>query len=354
MAADLTRQRDIESIAHRDLAPLENLDPFGEDFDPRLDRRPAYIGDLGGDLDPLADVHRPQKDHRVDRCGRNLPLAGVPQGGNSTALVRKLQYDAAVQRVKRVGLTGLGDDRQAHARVRRRLWGWVLNCEHAKPPFLAPSLSCQTGPMLPGFQRGRVVGLPIVERRPPLVLENVGAMLEDQFIELIDPLVRGGGSVLEVGEEFREPPLSVLRYYRRRVPLNWVPIFGEAHSVVAVVRQPVDIDSSQAAQSRLLTRLAMAVNGRFPPWRGLVIGLTTLVLTPEPIEPADDGMLREVLGVKLGRMRVVPFGLIRVNLGQEAIALAVNSGPDELFTEPTVLADALCEKFRRYVPLMEG
>jgi hypothetical protein len=179
-------------------------------------------------------------------------------------------------------------------------------------------------------------------------------MLEDQFIELIDPIVRAGGSVLEVGEEFGEPPLSVLRYYRRHVSLNWVPIVGEAHSVVAVVRQPVDIDGTKAAQTRLLTRLAMATNGRFPPWRGLVIGLTALILTPEPIEPADDAMLREVLAVKLGRMRVVPFGLMRVNLGQEAIALAVNSSPDELFTEPTLLADALCEQFRRYVPLIEG
>jgi hypothetical protein len=179
-------------------------------------------------------------------------------------------------------------------------------------------------------------------------------MLEDQFIELIDPLLRSAGSVFEAGEEFREPPLSVLRYYRRRVSLNWVPVFGEAHSIVAVVRQPVDIDRSQAAQIRFLTRLAMAANGRFPPWRGLVIGLTALVLTPEPIEPADDAMLRDVLGVKLGRMRVVPFGLIRVNLGQEAIALAVNSSPDELFTEPTLLGDALCEQFRRFVPLMEG
>jgi len=179
-------------------------------------------------------------------------------------------------------------------------------------------------------------------------------MLEDQFIELIDPLLRGRGSVLEAGEEFREPPLAVLRYYRRRVSVNWVPIFGEAQSVVAIVRQPVDIDGTKAGQTRLLTRLAMAANGRFPPWRGLAIGLTALVLTPEPIEPADDTALREALAVKLGRMRVVPFGLIRVNLGQEAISLAVNSSPDELFTEPTLLADELCGQFRRYVPLVEG
>ena len=42
----------------------------------------------------------------------------------------------------------------------------------------------------------------------------------------------------------------------------------------------------------------MAANGRFPPWNGLVIGLTAIVLTPEPIAPGDDAMLRQVLDVK--------------------------------------------------------
>ena len=93
-------------------------------------------------------------------------------------------------------------------------------------------------------------------------------MLIDQFNELIDPVIRAGGSVLEIGEEFREPPLDVLRYYRRPVSMNWVPIFGKAHSVVALVQQPVDIDGSKAGQERVLTRLAMAVNGRFPPGGG--------------------------------------------------------------------------------------
>ena len=119
----------------------------------------------------------------------------------------------------------------------------------------------------------------------------------------------------------------MLRYYRRAVRLSRIPIFGKSHSVVMVVRQPVDIDGSRAAYERFLIRVAMAANGRFPPWRGLVIGLTALVLTPEPIGPGDDAMLREVLGIKLRRMRVVPFGLIRVNLGQEAIALAINNEP---------------------------
>jgi hypothetical protein len=184
--------------------------------------------------------------------------------------------------------------------------------------------------------------------------ENAQAMLEDQFIELIEPITRKAGLVLEDGEEYRDPPLDVLRYYRRAVRLSWVPIFGKALSVVAVVRQAVDIEGSKAGYERLITRLAMAVNGRFPPWKGAVVGLTAVVLTPEPIGPGDDGMLREVIAVRLRRMRVVPFALIRINLGQEAMALALISSPDSLFTEPVLLADALCDQFRRYVPLIEG
>jgi hypothetical protein len=178
-------------------------------------------------------------------------------------------------------------------------------------------------------------------------------MLEDRLIELIEPVLREIGSVLEPGEEFRQPPLEVLRYYRRKVRMSRVPILGRALGVVMVVRQPVDVDGSRVGYQRLLARLAMAANGRFPPWRGLVIGLTAIVLTPEPIGPGDDAMLRQVLDMKLRRMRVVPFGLIRINLGQEAIALAINSSPDELFPEPGRLADVLCEHFRRYVPLID-
>ncbi len=178
-------------------------------------------------------------------------------------------------------------------------------------------------------------------------------MIEDQFIELIEPLLQAGAAVREEGEEFREPPLEVLRYYRRAVRLSRIPIIGSALSVVMVVRQPVDIDGSRTGYERLLTRLGMAVNGRFPPWRGLVIGLTALVLTPEPIGSGDEAMLREVVGIKLRRMRVVPFGLMRVNLGQKAIALALNTSPDALFTESGRLADALCDRFGRFVPLLE-
>jgi hypothetical protein len=178
-------------------------------------------------------------------------------------------------------------------------------------------------------------------------------MLEDRFIELIEPALRELGSVREAGEAFREPPLDVLGYYPRRVRLSRVPLFGRALGLVMVVRQPVDIEGSQGGYQRLMTRLAMAANGRFPPWQGLVVGLTAVVLTPEPIAPGDDAMLRQVLDTKLRRMRVVPFGLLRVNLGQEALALAINASPDDLFAEPPHLADVLCEHLRRYVPLME-
>jgi hypothetical protein len=178
-------------------------------------------------------------------------------------------------------------------------------------------------------------------------------MLEDQFIDLIEPVLRELGSVREAGESFREPPLDVLGYYPRKVRIGRVPLLGRALGVVMIVRQPVDVEGTQDGYHRLLTRLAMAANGRFPPWQGLVIGLTVVVLTPEPIAPGDDAMLRQVLDTKLRRMRAVPFGLLRVNLGQEALALAVNSSPDGIFPEPTRLADLLCEHLRRFVPLIE-
>ena len=40
------------------------------------------------------------------------------------------------------------------------------------------------------------------------------AVIEDQFIDLIEPLLQQAGS-FQGGEEFRQPPLDVLRYYRR-------------------------------------------------------------------------------------------------------------------------------------------
>jgi hypothetical protein len=182
-------------------------------------------------------------------------------------------------------------------------------------------------------------------------------MIEDDFFAIIDPVLRESGSIPELGEEYATPPLDVLRYYRRPVRLHWLPVLGRGMSIVAIARQPLDVGLSTADYRRFLTRVAMAVNGRFPPLRGrafhgLAIGLTTLVLTPEPIGPEDDAVLTTVLEPG-GRTRVIPFGVIRINLGQEAISFALASSPDRLFPEPILLADALTPRFRRFVTLLE-
>jgi hypothetical protein len=177
-------------------------------------------------------------------------------------------------------------------------------------------------------------------------------MLEDQFIDRIEPVLRDLGAAREVGESFSSPPLDVLVYYARRARLGRLPILGRALGGTAVVRQPIDVDGSASGYHRLLMRLAMAVNGRFPPRQGLVVGLTAIVLTPEPIAPGDDAMLRQALDMRLRRLRVVPFGLFRVNLGQEALALALNTSPGDVFPESARLADLLCNELRRYVPLI--
>jgi hypothetical protein len=197
-------------------------------------------------------------------------------------------------------------------------------------------------------------------------------MLEERLFETIDPVLRATGAVLEAGEDYRTPPLEVLRYYYRPVRLHWVPLLGRASSVVAVVRQPLDIGFRPDTYHTFLTRLTWAVNGRFPPWTprwprpwmrgrnraasgGLVIGLTTVVLTPEPIGPDDDRSLGEVLSgltARRTRTRAVQLGVLRVNLGQEALAFALAPGPAGLFNEPEALADTLSVHFRRYVPLV--
>jgi hypothetical protein len=97
----------------------------------------------------------------------------------------------------------------------------------------------------------------------------------------------------------------------------------------------------------------MAASSRYPPWKGLTVGLATLVLTPEPIAPGDDALLGRVLSNSLGRYRSVPLGLFRANLGQEAVSFALRSSPDQLFSEASRLADTLSEHLRRYVPLID-
>jgi hypothetical protein len=203
-----------------------------------------------------------------------------------------------------------------------------------------------------GFERLHG-GHSIPQTRKPTSPGGALGVIEQQLFELIDPDLQAGGARLEPGDDFRQPPLDVLRYYRRVVRWNFIPVLGKALSVVAVVRQPLDIGFSEAAYHQCLTRLARAVSGRFPPWNGLAIGLTSLIITPEPIGPDDDAVLGKVLQASLMRYRVVNCGLFRLNLGQEALALALKSSPDQLFTEPIRIADILTEHLRRFVPMMD-
>ncbi len=181
-------------------------------------------------------------------------------------------------------------------------------------------------------------------------------MIDTDLFDLIDPVLEGLGAKPEDGEDYRDPPLDVLRYYRRPVRLGLIPIIGQATSVVAVIRQPIDIGFSASSYQKLLGRLAGAVNRRFPPWpigRGISIGLVAVVLTPEPIRPDDEAILKTSF-VGLARHRAIPLGVIRLNLGQEAMAAALTNSPDDLFPDAEQIALKLAERLRRFLPLWEG
>ena len=180
-------------------------------------------------------------------------------------------------------------------------------------------------------------------------------MIEDDLFALLDSVLNPLGAIAEDGDESRSPPLEILRYYVRPVRVSSLPILGRGLGVVAVARQPVDVSLGQAGYRPLIERLAIAVNTRFPPirnGRGLTLGMTAVIATPEPIGPEDDAILAGILG-PVPRCRAVPLGIIRVNLGQEAVSLSLKRGPKGLFPEGEAIADALSSRLRRFLPLME-
>jgi hypothetical protein len=180
-------------------------------------------------------------------------------------------------------------------------------------------------------------------------------VLADALESILDAALRPLGAVMAEGASYRKPALEVLRFYHRPVRLHWLPFLGKALSVVVLVRDPPDLPFSAGGCRQCLERVAMAVNSRYPPWGrpgGLAVGLTTLVLTPAPIGPEDDGILQAALG-RLPRQRAMPLGFLRLNLGQEAFAAALAPGPGNLFGEPMALANALGPHLRCYVPPMK-
>jgi len=66
-------------------------------------------------------------------------------------------------------------------------------------------------------------------------------MTEEELLETVEGVLKPLGSAADAGEEFRDPPLDVLRYYIRPVKMHWLPVLGRAIRVVAVARQPMDI-----------------------------------------------------------------------------------------------------------------
>ena len=171
----------------------------------------------------------------------------------------------------------------------------------------------------------------------------------DELLELLGSALEPLGGEPAEGDESSRPPLEVLTYRARRVRFNRIPFLGRGLSVVTVARWPSDLDAG-SGDIELLRRLAMAANELYPPIRGLAIGLTAVVLTPDPIGPDDDERLAKALA-SAPRSRVVPIGLFLLNLDQEAMAMALAGTPEGLYPEPAAIADVLTPKLRRFVPL---
>lgn len=174
----------------------------------------------------------------------------------------------------------------------------------------------------------------------------------DQLSQVLEPL----SMTIQNGEAFPNPPLDVIRYYARKVKLHWFPVLGQAVSVVAVVRQPPDLSSEPVSIRELVNRVSLAVNGRYPPWPsggpGFVVGLTTLILGTEPIGPEDEHRLS--LSMPADRKhRIVPLGLFRINLEQNAMSFAIGPTPVDIFPEPILLGDGLSPVLGRFMPPLD-
>jgi len=174
---------------------------------------------------------------------------------------------------------------------------------------------------------------------------------EADLFEQLDAILEPIGSKAEDGISYAMPPLDVLRYDRRPATIHWLPVIGRGLGVVATIRQPKDL-----GYPILVKRAARAAEFRFPPWPrggpGFTIGLSLLVVSPEPITPEDTDRLPKAIPTER-RARAVTLGLFRLNLEQEAMAFALAPAPEEVFPEPFRLAEGLSESFRQFVPTVE-
>ena len=84
----------------------------------------------------------------------------------------------------------------------------------------------------------------------------------------------------------------------------------------------------------------------------MMLGLTAVVATPEPIGADEEAILAKTLG-PVARTRAVPLGVFRINLGQEAVSFALRRGPEGVFPEPDALADAFVTRLRRFLTILD-
>ncbi len=178
-------------------------------------------------------------------------------------------------------------------------------------------------------------------------------MLEDDFLENWQKWLEEQGWKHEEGEEYRDPALDILGMGVKNIRLSRIPLFGRGLAVVAICRHPFDLSSDSSGLKQWTDRLAKAVNGRFPPWKVKRPGAILLIavqLTPEPIKDADEERLKSVLGHWTGT-RVVPAALVRINLGQGAMASILAEGLPRDLPEIGRLLDGWSAKFQRFVPM---
>lgn len=178
-------------------------------------------------------------------------------------------------------------------------------------------------------------------------------MQEDDFLDALKLWVKSSEWQPLEGEEFASPPLDILTYAAKPVRLSRLPLFGRGMAVVAITRHPTDLRSVTPGLKAWVGRLAHAVNGQFPPWKRIRPGAILLIavqLTPEPIRGEDEDHFKPVLGQWTGT-RVVPAGIIRINLGQRAMASVLADGLPRDLPEIGRLVDDWASHFNRFVPM---
>lgn len=178
-------------------------------------------------------------------------------------------------------------------------------------------------------------------------------MLEDEFLTDWNKWLKANNWQALEGEEFQEPSLDILAYGAKPIRLSRVPLFGRGMAVIAVSRHPQDLKSDVAGLKTWSERLAKAVNGQFPPWKSGRPGAILLIavqLSPEPMRGEDEERFKPVLGHWTGT-RVVPAGIVRINLGQGAMASILAEGLPRDLPEVGQLVDSWSNQFQRFVPM---